>query len=43
MIIVLTPEVTEKEIEHIIEKIKKVGLAPHIMRVWKNDNNGNRR
>ncbi|MEK6646547.1 MAG: 3-deoxy-7-phosphoheptulonate synthase [Candidatus Firestonebacteria bacterium] len=32
MIIVLTPEVTEKEIEHIIEKIKKVGLAPHIVR-----------
>ena len=30
MIIVLRPEVTEKEIEHIKEKIVKSGLSPHV-------------
>ena len=30
MIIVLRPEATEDEIKHIIEKVKKIGLTPHI-------------
>ena len=28
MIIVLKPEITEKEIEHIIERVTKLGLKP---------------
>jgi len=32
MIIVLKPDVTEKEIEHILEKLKEFGLKPHISR-----------
>jgi 3-deoxy-7-phosphoheptulonate synthase len=30
MIIVLKPQATENEINHIIEKVKKLGLTPHI-------------
>ena len=30
MIIVLKPEATEKEIQHIVDKIKEVGLKPFI-------------
>jgi len=30
MIIVLKPDVTEEQINHIIEKIKKLGLTPHL-------------
>ncbi|MDD5567775.1 MAG: 3-deoxy-7-phosphoheptulonate synthase [Candidatus Omnitrophica bacterium] len=30
MIIVLRPEVTEAQIDHIIEKVKKLGLTPHV-------------
>lgn len=30
MIIVLRPETTEKEIEHIVEKVTKLGLKPHV-------------
>ncbi|MGA2774663.1 MAG: 3-deoxy-7-phosphoheptulonate synthase [Candidatus Omnitrophota bacterium] len=30
MIIVLKPQVTEKEINHILEKVKKLGLTPHL-------------
>jgi len=30
MIIVLRPEATEKQINHIIDKVKKLGLTPHI-------------
>lgn len=30
MIIVLNPEVKEEDINHIMEKIKKVGLTPHV-------------
>jgi len=30
MIIVLRPDATEKQINHIIEKIKKLGLKPHL-------------
>jgi 3-deoxy-7-phosphoheptulonate synthase len=32
MIIVLKPDVTEKEIEHILGKLKEFGLKPHISR-----------
>jgi len=32
MIIVLKPDVSERDIEHIIEKIKKLGLTPHVSR-----------
>jgi 3-deoxy-7-phosphoheptulonate synthase len=32
MIIVLKPDVTEKEISHILEKLKEFGLKPHISR-----------
>jgi 3-deoxy-7-phosphoheptulonate synthase len=30
MIIVLRPEATNEQIEHIIEKVKKLGLTPHV-------------
>ncbi|MFA5062754.1 MAG: 3-deoxy-7-phosphoheptulonate synthase [Candidatus Omnitrophota bacterium] len=30
MIIVLRPEATEAQIDHIIEKVKKLGLTPHV-------------
>ena len=30
MIIVLRPETTEKEIEHIVERVTKLGLKPHV-------------
>jgi len=30
MIIVLKPEASEQEINHIIEKVKKLGLTPHV-------------
>ncbi|MCX5707338.1 MAG: 3-deoxy-7-phosphoheptulonate synthase [Candidatus Omnitrophica bacterium] len=30
MIIVLRPEATEQQINHIIEKVKKLGLTPHV-------------
>ena len=30
MIIVLKPGVTEREIEHVIQRIKEVGLTPHV-------------
>ncbi|MDP2941504.1 MAG: 3-deoxy-7-phosphoheptulonate synthase [Candidatus Omnitrophota bacterium] len=30
MIIVLRPDATESQIEHIIEKVKKLGLTPHV-------------
>jgi 3-deoxy-7-phosphoheptulonate synthase len=32
MIIVLKPDVTEKEINHIIDKLKEYGLKPHVSR-----------
>src|SRR3990172_4618957 len=32
MIIVLKPDATEKEINHIIEKLKECGLKPHVSR-----------
>jgi 3-deoxy-7-phosphoheptulonate synthase len=32
MIIVLKPEATEKEINHIIDKLKEYGLKPHVSR-----------
>ncbi|MGD0335961.1 MAG: 3-deoxy-7-phosphoheptulonate synthase [Candidatus Omnitrophota bacterium] len=30
MIIVLRPEATEEQINHIIDKVKKIGLTPHV-------------
>ena len=30
MIIVLRPEATDGQINHIIEKVKKLGLTPHV-------------
>ena len=30
MIIVLRPDVTEEQIEHIIDRVKKLGLTPHV-------------
>ncbi|MCK9604691.1 MAG: hypothetical protein M0R66_10070, partial [Candidatus Omnitrophica bacterium] len=29
MILVLRPDATEAQINHIIEKVKKLGLTPH--------------
>ncbi|TAM35881.1 3-deoxy-7-phosphoheptulonate synthase, partial [bacterium] len=30
MIIVLKPEATQAQIEHIIDKVKQLGLTPHL-------------
>ena len=30
MIIVLRPDATEEQVNHIIEKVKKLGLTPHV-------------
>ncbi|HTZ11855.1 MAG TPA: 3-deoxy-7-phosphoheptulonate synthase, partial [Candidatus Margulisiibacteriota bacterium] len=30
MIIVLKPEATEEQVSHIIDKVKKLGLTPHL-------------
>jgi 3-deoxy-7-phosphoheptulonate synthase len=32
MIIVLRPDVTEEQINHIVEKVQKLGLKPHLSR-----------
>ena len=32
MIIVLKPDATQKEIDHILEKLKEFGLKPHVSR-----------
>src|SRR5438093_9649036 len=30
MIIVLKPEATEKEIEHVMDRVRELGLSPHL-------------
>lgn len=30
MIIILRPEATEEQINHILDKVKKLGLTPHV-------------
>ena len=30
MIIVLKPDATEKEIEHVMDRVRELGLSPHL-------------